>query len=197
MIRLEVRAALPYAEIAAQVLAYLKGRPIPVDQGPVRGQLRVEDVRIRPSGGHLAVTVGFVADLAWPLPQVRGSVHGTARPDFDEATQSVRLRDVALTADVDPVLARAVFASRRRRMQEALADLSLDVQPTLERLRDGVNAGLAGPRRTPGVAVEGAVDAVRVEGILVSDDLIVVASATGRLRVKLEAPHGEPRPTAP
>jgi hypothetical protein len=196
MIRIEVRAAVPYAVIAEHATAAMKRRPILVDEGLVRGQVRVEDVRVEPSGAQLTVTVRFVADLAWPLPRVRGSVRLTGTPVFDEGAQSLRLRDVAFAGDVDHFLARAALAVKRRSIVDTLTGRSLDLGPILGTLRARINTVMDGHRPVTDVAVDGAVDVLRVDDIVVAEDLIVVASAAGRLRVVLDSPPEEPAPPA-
>jgi hypothetical protein len=182
-ISVEVRTSVPYSEIAAQALAVLERRPVPIDAGFVRGQVHATDVRIHASGARLAVAVTLRADLAWPLPRVRGVLDLAAVPVYDPETQTLRLSDVAVTADVDHVLARAAFAYKRGEIVDTLASAALDVQPLLQDLRDRLNAGLSGHELAPGVALLGHVETLRVHDILLADELVVVASASGRLRV--------------
>jgi hypothetical protein len=187
-IRVEVRASVPYAEIAAQALAVLESRPVSVDTRFVRGQLHVRDVRVHASGARLVVALSLHGDLAWPLPQVRGTLELCATPVYDAEAQTLRLSDVTVTADVDHVLARAAFAYKRGEIVDALAAASFDVAPLLRDLRDRLNASLSGLGSAPGVAPRGRVETMRVHDVLLAEDLIVVASASGRLRL-----IGEPR----
>jgi hypothetical protein len=182
-IRIDVRASVPYSEIAAQALAVLESRPVTVDTGLVRGQAHVRDVRVHASGARLAVAVTLQADLAWPLPRLRGTLALSATPVYDAETQTLRLSDVTVTADVDHVLARAAFAYKRGEIVDALAGASLDVGPVLRDLRDRLNTSLSGHRPAPGVALQGHVETLRVHDVLLADELVVVASASGRLRV--------------
>jgi hypothetical protein len=189
MISMEARASVPYSEIAAQAAAALATRPLTVDAKYVRGQLHVRDVRVRPSGVRLEVTVTFHADLAWPLPRVRGTLDVSAMPLYDGETQTVRLSDAKVTADVDHVLARAAFAFKRGEIVEALNGMSFDVAPLLQDLRDRLNASLDGHELAPGVVLQGHVETLRVVDIQLAEELVVVASASGRLRVSL-GPRG-------
>ncbi len=183
MISVEVRASVPYSELAAQAWAALERRPVPVDAGLVRGSLRVSDVRIRPLGPQLVVAVTLIADLAWPLPRVHGVLNLSATPLFDPDAQTLRLSDVALTAEVDHALARAAFAYKRREIVDALRGVSFEVEPMVHRLRDRLNTNLAEAALAPGVALQGHVETMRVTDIRLADELVVVASASGRLRV--------------
>jgi hypothetical protein len=183
MISLEARASVPYDEIAAQALTAIESRPVTVDAGVVRGRLHVVDVRVRASGARLAVAATFQADLAWPLPRVRGTLDLSARPIYDADTQTVRLSDVTVTADVDHVLARAAFAFKRAEIVDALNGLSLEAGPMLQDLRARLNAGLSGHELAPGIVLQGQVETLRVIDILLAEELVVVASASGRLRV--------------
>jgi hypothetical protein len=191
MIRMEVRASVPYSEIATLALAAMKSRPVAVGAGFVRGDVHVSDVRIHPSGARLEVAVTFVADLAWPLPRVRGVLGLSATPVYDAETQSLRLGDVSTTADVDHVLARAALALKRREIVDALADLSLDLEPLLRGLRDRTNASLS-HGLAPGVALQGQVETMRVDDILLGEELVVVASAAGRIGVTTDPPNTGP-----
>jgi hypothetical protein len=188
MISVEVRVSVPYADIAALALSAMESRPVPVDAGVVRGRVHVSDVRIRPSGPRLAVAVTFLADLAWPLPRVRGVLDLTGTPVYDGETQSVRLSEVAFTADVDHVLARAALAVKRREILDALDGLSLGVEPLLRDLRDRTNTSLSGHRLAPGVVLQGHVETIRVNDVRLAEELVVVASASGQLRVIIDPP---------
>jgi hypothetical protein len=183
MLTVEARASVPYSEIAAQALAALENRPLAIDAGVVRGRVRASGVRIRASGARLAVAVTVQADLAWPLPRVRGILDLSAVPLYDGDTQTVRLSDVRVTADVDHVLARAAFAFKRGEIVDALNGVSFEAGPLLRDLRDRLNAGLSGHALAPGVVLHGHVETLRVVDILVAQELVVVASASGRLRV--------------
>jgi hypothetical protein len=117
------------------------------------------------------------------LPRVRGVLDLAAVPVYDPETQTLRLSDVTVTADVDHVLARAAFAYKRGEIVDTLAGAALDVQPLLQDLRDRLNAGLSGHELAPGVALLGHVETLRVHDVLLAEELVVVASASGRLRV--------------
>jgi hypothetical protein len=183
LIRMEARAFVPYSEIATQALAALVTRPLSVDTGVVRGQVHVVDVRVRASGAKLAAAVTFRAELAWPLPRLRGILDVEAMPVYDGEAQTLRLSDVTVTADVDHVLARAAFAFKRGEIVDALNRMSFDLGPRLRDLRDRLNAGLTGHGLAPGLVLHGHVATLRVTDILLAEELVVVASASGRLRV--------------
>jgi hypothetical protein len=185
MISVVVRASVPYSEIATQALVAIERRPMTIDTRFLKGQVRVDDLLIRPSGAQLAVAVTLVADLAWPLPRVRGTLDLAATPAFDGPSQTLRLRDVSVTADIDHVLARAAFVYKRGEIVEALRDLSLEVEPLLRDLRDRLNSSLTGHALAPGVELHGQVETMRVEDLLVAEELVIVASASGRLRVSV------------
>lgn len=174
---------MPYSEIAAQALAVLESRPVTVDTGLVRGQLHASEVRVHASGARLAVAVTLQADLAWPLRRIRGILDLSAVPVYDGEAQSLRLSEVMVTADVDHVLARAAFAYKRGEIVDALAGASFDVGPLLQGLRDRLNASLSGHGLAPGVVLQGHVETLRVHDVLLAEELVVVASASGRLRV--------------
>ncbi len=188
MISMVVRASVPYAAIAAQVLAVIERHPYSIDAGIVRGQVHVSDVLVRPLGAQLEVAVAFRADVAWPLPRVRGTVKVKATPVYDGDTQRLRLRDVSVTGAVDPVLARAALAATRHRIVDALSDFSLDLEPVLRDLRDRLNANLSGYGVAPKVALDGRIETMRVDDVLLEEALIVVASASGQLRVVFDPP---------
>lgn len=188
MISMVVRASVPYSDVAALALAAIERKPVTFEARFVRGQVHVSDVLIRPSGAQLAVAVTVLADLAWPLPRVRGVLDFAATPVYDGETQALRLSDVSLTADVDHVLARAAFAFKRSEIVDALDAVSLDVEPWLRDLRDRLNASLSGSGLAPGVALRGHVETMRVDDILIAEELVVVASATGRLRATVDPP---------
>lgn len=191
MIRIEVRASVSYAAIAAQALAAIQSNPYRIDAGLVRGQVHVSDVVVRPSGVQLTVTVALRAELAWPVPVVRGVVKVSGTPVYDGTTQRLRLSDVSITGDVDHVLARAALALKRRAIVDALNAFSLDLEPVLRELRDRLNASLSGRGLAPNVALQGHVETMRVDDILLAEALVVVASASGQLRVLIDPPPGE------
>lgn len=188
MISLVVRASVSYAALAAQALAAFESNAYAIHAGPVRGQVHVSDVLVRPSGAQLTVAVTFRADVAWPLPRVRGTVNVEATPVYDGETQRLRLSDVSVTDAVDPVLARAALAVTRRRIVDALGDFSLDLEPVLRDLRDRLNASLSGYGVAPKVALHGQIETMRVDDVLVEEELIVVASASGQLRLVFDPP---------
>lgn len=188
MIRMVVRVSVSYAAIAAQAMAALEHEPYPIDTRFVRGQVHVTDVQVRPSGAQLAAAVTLDADLAWPLPRVRGVVTVSGTPVYDAEAQSVRLRDVAITGDVDHVLARAALAIKRREIVDALSAFSFDLGPVLLDLRERVNAGLSGHEVAPNATLHGQVETMRVDELVVGEELTVVASASGQLRVSLDPP---------
>ncbi len=188
MISMVVRASVSYAAIAAQALAAFERKPYAIDAGIVRGQMSISDVLVRPLGAQLSVAITFQADLARPLPRVRGILNVAATPVYDGETQRLRLSDVSITGDVDHLLARAALAFKRRAIVDALNDVSLDLEPVLRDLRDRANASLSGHGVAPNVALQGHVETVRVDDILVAEQLIVVASASGQLRVIIDPP---------
>lgn len=188
MISLVVRASVSYAALAAQALAVLESKPYSIHAGPVRGQVHIRDVHVRPSGAQLTVAVALRADMAWPLPRVHGTVDVEATPVYDGKTQRLRMRDVAVTGTVDPVLARAALAVARRRIVDALSDFSLDLEPVLRDLGDRLNANLSGYGVAPKVALHGRIEAMRVDDVLLEEELIVLASASGQLRLVLDPP---------
>lgn len=93
----------------------------------------------------------------------------------------MRLSDVAITGDVDHVLARAALAIKRRAIVDALNDVSLDLEPVLRDLKARLNASLSGYGFAPNAALHGQVETMHVDDILVAEELIVVASAFGEL----------------
>lgn len=186
MISVVVRASVSYAAIAAQALAAFESRPHTIDAGLVRGKVHVSDVIVRPLGAQLTVAITFQADMKWPLPRVRGIVNLSATPVYDADTQRLRLSDVAITGDVDHVLARAALASKRRGIVDALNDVLFDFEPVLRDLRDRLNAGLSGSGIAPKVALQGRVETMHVDDIILAEELIVVASASGQLRVIMD-----------
>lgn len=188
MIHIEVRASVPYATIAAQALALFEREPYAIDAGLVRGPVHVSDVVVRPSGEQLTVAVSVRAELAWPLPLVRGVVEVSGTPVYDGDAQRLRLSDVSVTGDVDHVLARAALALKRRAIVDALEGFSLDLEPVLRDLRDRLNASLSGRGLAPNVALQGRVEMMRVDDVLVDEALIVVASASGRLSTIIDPP---------
>lgn len=190
MISMVVRASVSYAAIAAQALAAFERKPYAIDAGLVRGRVYVSDVLVRPLGAQLTVAVTFQADLARPLPRVRGILNVSATPVYDGNTQSLRLSDVSITGDVDHLLARAALAFKRRAIVDALNDVSLDLEPVLRDLRDRLNASLSGHGLVPNAALQGQVETMRVDDILVAEELIVVASASGQLRVIIDPQVG-------
>ena len=188
MISVVVRASVSYAAIAAQALAAMQSNPYTIDTGLVRGKVHVSDVLVRPLGAQLAVAVTIRADLAWPLPRVHGIVNLSATPVYDGETQTLRLNDVSFTGDVDHVLARAALAFKRGDIVDALEKASVDFEPLLRDLRDRLNASLTGHGLAPRVALQGHVETMRVDDILLAEELVVVASASGQLRVTIDPP---------
>lgn len=188
MISLMVRASVSYPALAAQALAAFESNPFSIHAGPVRGQVHISDVLVRPSGARLMVTMTFRADVTWPMPRVRGTVNVEATPVYDGETQRLRLSDVSVTGAVDPVLARAALAITRRRIVDALSGSSLDLEPVLRDLRDRLNANLSDYGVAPKVALHGQVETMRVDDIHLEEELIVVASASGQLRVVFDPP---------
>lgn len=186
MIRMVVRASVSYAAIAAQALAAFERHPYAIDAGLVRGRVSISDVLVRPLDAQLTVAITFRADLARPLPRVRGILNVSATPVYDGETQRLRLSDVSITGDVDHLLARAALALKRRAIVDALNDVSLDLEPVLRGLRDRLNASLSGHGFAPNVALGGHIATMRVDDILVAEELIVVASASGQLRVIID-----------
>jgi hypothetical protein len=191
MITIEVRVSIPYEEIAAQALAVLESRPVPVDTRFVRGHVHVRDVHIHPSGARLTVAVTVRADLNWPLPRFRGVLNLSAAPVYDDESQTLRLSDVSFTADVDHVLARAAIAHKRQEIIDTLKGVSVEVEPLLRDLRDRLNTGPSDHRFAPGVALRGHVETMRVHDIVLAEALVVVASASGQVHVSTDPPPVE------
>ena len=191
MISLVVRVSVPYAAIAEQLSAFVERDPYPITAGLVRGRVHVSDVLVRPSGARLTVDVSFRAELAWPVPVVRGVLHVSGTPVYDASTQRLRLSDVSITGDVDHVLARAALAFKRRAIEGALTAFSLDLEPVLRDLRDRLNASLSGRGLAPNVPIQGQVETMRVDEILVAEELIVVASASGHVRALADLRVGD------
>lgn len=191
MISIEVRVSISYAALAAQALVAFESNPYTIDEGVVRGRVHVSDVLVRPSGAQVAVAVTFQADLAWPLPNVHGIVNVLGTPVYDRETQRLRLSDVSITGEIDHVLARAALAFKRRAIVDALNEFSLDLEPVLRDLRDRSNASLSGYGIAPNAALQGQIETMRVDDILVAEELIVVASASGELRVIIDPRVGD------
>ena len=113
---------------------------------------------------------------------VRGPVRVTdvrVRPSGAQLTASVALD--------------AELASPRPRVREivdALDAFAFDLGPVLHDLHERPNASLSDRDATPTTAVRGRIETLRVDDLLLGEEVTVVASASGDLRSHLDAPGG-------
>lgn len=185
--KVEIRlpAFADYDLISDQAADLLRDQTFPIEAGSLRGTVRVNDVAVYPAGSRLALRVTLHADLASPFPDVRASATLVATPVLDEATQTLTLTDVAYTADIDNIIARALLALRRAEVAETLESLTLDLSPVAEQARGELSAALNDVEFEPGVRVTGSVDEVAVTDLTLTEKLSLTAIVTGQVTASM------------
>lgn len=100
-INLAVPLALSYPTIREQALAALGAAPLSIDTSVGAANVRVEDLRVHPSGGTLAMGVDVVIDAPGALFDTHGKVWLAANPIVEAEGTRVRLTSVALLQQLE------------------------------------------------------------------------------------------------
>lgn len=156
-------------------------RPIPNNAA----QATIHAVTCYPSNGRIAFALDVTLDSPGRWLDSRGRVHVTAHPVFDPATNRIYASDYRVTARSDNRLSDLAIrlANAPLIRGRILRAMSYDAGPALTRARDEANRRLR-DLSTPNVRVDAQVAAIRIVGVqLWNDQLVVVAEATGAVAV--------------
>ncbi|GAA5513738.1 hypothetical protein Dcar01_02483 [Deinococcus carri] len=183
---LRVPVRLPYPELsqAATRAAGERTFTLPLPLSPT---LHVDRVTVTPRGTRLnaAVTVTVSGPLGLRV-QATADVAGT--PTLDPTGRVVTLSGVTVTTRREGLTGRVIgWLADERAQAELTRATRFDLTPQLERARGQVQARLPFTP-APGVRLAGTVGPLRLTGLNVTPDaLVVTAAATGQLQATVDA----------
>ena len=180
---------LPFTEVNKLIEAQLKGRTFPEDKsGPV--EVLINAVKVAPSGERLLISLKVKASekKSWFGLGANADVHVWGRPVLDAASQVLRLADIELDVQSEEAFGLLGAAARSAipYLKDALArNAQIDLKPFAANARTSIEKALADFRRQqPGVQVDAAVTALRLDGIeFDARTLRIIAAAEGTAKV--------------
>ncbi|MBB5235625.1 DUF4403 family protein [Deinococcus budaensis] len=174
---LRVPVRLPYPELsqAATREAARRTFALPVPLSPT---LSVERVTVTPRGSRLSAAV--TVRVSGPLGlRVRATADVAGTPTLNPSGQAVTLSDVTVTTRREGLTGRVIGWLADARAQAYLREAArFDLASRLGQVRGQVQARLPFSP-APGVTLSGTVGALRLSGLQVTPDALVVTAAAG------------------
>jgi hypothetical protein len=119
-----------------------------------KARVRVKQVTVYPSGTRLVVGMQFAAHFENRIADVDGWVYVAAEPWLDESTQTLKLRNISYTRDLDSKLWSVLSAIFRGPIQTALEQKAyLDLREPIKALRTRMKTDLASEANKQGIAI--------------------------------------------
>jgi hypothetical protein len=143
-VTLLVPVRVDYDTLQAALAERLASHPFTQDTAAGRVSIAVTAVEIYPSsgpsGGRLAVGLGFTATTADPAMDASGWVYLVGEPVLDVKAQTVRVRDLSFTPQIDNKLWSVLSAAIGKRILASIegklvVDLKDRIDPVRERLQ--------------------------------------------------------------
>jgi uncharacterized protein DUF4403 len=142
-----------YDELDAAMITLLGTQEFIGDSPAGKARVRIKEINLYPAGKRLVLGMKFSAKFERRTADVNGWVYVVAEPWLDEATQTLRLKNVAFTRDLDNKLWAILSAVFRGPIQNALEEkASVDLRERVKALRVlaknnlGIAAGKQGIR---------------------------------------------------
>jgi hypothetical protein len=180
---------LPFTEVNKLIEAQLKGRTFPEDKsGAV--EVTINAAKVAPSGDRLLISLKVKASekRSWFGLGGNADVHVWGKPVLDAANQVLRLTDIELDVQSEEAFGLLGAAARGAipYLKDALAkNAQIDLKPFAANTKTSIEKALADFRnQKPGVQVDAAVTALRLDGIeFDAKTLRIIAAAEGTAKV--------------
>jgi|GEM_PF-2960729 len=187
-VRLSVPVTLPYADLSRAMTDAAARREYPL-AGPFKPVVRVRRVTVSPaaSGRELLATLDVVVTAVGV--RVNTTVDVTGRPALDATGRALHLQDVRVRTRPTGVTARVVGWLADRHVQSFLAgNARYDTTRDALRLQRELQARLPWSP-APNVTVAGRVERVRLTGVSVRPEgIVLIGQVGGALEARLSVP---------
>jgi hypothetical protein len=139
-----VPVRIDYATLQAMLADRLAKHPITGDIAAGHLSIAVNAVEIYPSGGRLAVGLGFAATTPESAMNATGWLYLVGSPALDAATQTLRVEDLSFTPQIDNKLWSVLTAAFSKQILTAIqsqlvVDLKDRIDPVSERLQGALH----------------------------------------------------------
>ena len=139
-----VPVRIDYTTLQAMLVDRLAQHPIVEDIAAGRISIAVDAVEIYPSGGRLAVGLGFAATTPEASMNATGWLYLVGRPVLDAATQTLRVEDLSFTPQIDNKLWSVLTAAFSKQILAAIqrqlvVDLKDRIDPVSDRLQGALH----------------------------------------------------------
>ena len=143
-----------YEELQAALGHLMDGQDFAGDTPAGKARVRVKQVTVYPAGTRLVVGLQFAAHFENRIADVDGWVYVAAEPWLDESTQTLKLRNISYTRDLDSKLWSVLSAIFRGPIQTALEQKAyLDLREPIKALRARMKSDLASEANKQGIAI--------------------------------------------
>ena len=188
-VALDVPVSLTFAAANLQLDQRLEGKvlEVPLDVVGKTVPVTISAVEVYPSGAHVAVALGFSADIPGAWFALSGLVYLVGTPTLDVQRNQLSITDLAYDARTNVALVDAAEWMLHdvivRRVQELLV---FDFTDQLDGYRAQINAAIAEYPISPTVRLRGKIDRARVHALTVTDPAIVAGvQLRGEARLEL------------
>jgi hypothetical protein len=172
---LQVPLRVGYDYLQAAVAERLAGRPFTEDTAAGRITIAVTGVEIYPSAGRLAVGLAFSATTPDPQMDATGRIYLVGEPVLDAAAQTLRVRDLSFTPQIDNRLWSVLSAALGKQILAAIQDhLVVDLKERVDPVRDRVTRALRDLAARQGVELALSDVSVEIRRIALADQALEV-----------------------
>lgn len=154
-INIVVPVRVTYAAVVAALTPLLKDKTFEATTQAGNIRLSIDQVLVYPSEGRLAVAMHFTARIGSRVFDTSGWVYMVAAPVLDETNQTLKVKDVAFTRQLDNDLwsvLSAVFSGQVKQLVES--EGTYDLKPGITRLRGQLDEQLSELKRTQKIAID-------------------------------------------
>ena len=142
-ISLKVPVTIRYADASVALQRFFDGKTFEADTIAGHTKIMVSEVRIYPSAGKLAVALKIAASSEREMLATSGTVYLLATPVLDDASQTLSVKDVTVTAVLDNALWSMLATIFNGQIASFIQTRAYyDLEPRIEELKDKLQSQL-------------------------------------------------------
>lgn len=190
-----VPVRIDYATLQAMLADRLAQHPIAEDIAAGHLSIAVNAVEIYPSGGRLAVGLGFAATTPEASMNATGWLYLVGRPVLDAQTETLRVEDLTFAPQIDNKLWSFLTAAFSKQILAAIqSQLVLDLKDRIDPVSDRLQGALHDLAAKEGVDLALRDVAVEIRQIVPADQALeVLVGIHGTLAATLDTVTALPR----
>jgi Domain of unknown function (DUF4403) len=172
-----------YADISNRFKEALKD-PIKIDDGEIKANILVRDIRVYPTGDPLAVYVNLKADTSPNILGTEANIWLTGKIVIDNDAKNIKVEELTFTPKLSNPIANTVAwflrDSIRAKLQEMLVyDVSEEYASTVEKANAYLNKDVGN-----GIQLSGSLESLNLSSpILTEQAMVLKLEAKGKLAV--------------